>query len=138
MTQVLGDYNKILEWINNMENILNSVKSVLGITEDYTHFDSQILMHINSTFTILNQLGIGPVEGFIVDQSSKWSNFFKNKDLQQELVKSYVYIKVRLLFDPPSSSFVLESLEKQATEYEWRLNVLVDPHVTEEGINHGS
>lgn len=121
-----------------MENILNSVKNVLGIADDYTHFDSQILLHINSAFTILNQLGVGPVNGFVVDQNSKWENFFTNKELQQELVKSYIYIKVRLLFDPPTSSFLLDSLQKQANEYEWRLNVLVDPHVTEEVINHGS
>lgn len=138
MTQALGDYNNIKEWISKMENILNSVKDVLGITEDYTYFDSQILLHINSVFTILNQLGVGPVAGFIATQDSSWSDFFKNKELQQELVKSYMYIKVRLLFDPPTSSFMLESMQKQANEYEWRLNVLVDPHVTEEKINHGS
>lgn len=138
MTQAPGDYNRIIEWYTIMDNILNTVKNVLGIAEDYSHFDSQILLHINSVFTILNQIGIGPVSGFIADQNSKWSEFFGNKDLQQELVKSYVYIKVRLLFDPPTSSFVLDSLQKQANEYEWRLNVLVDPHVTEENINHGS
>lgn len=130
-------YYEIEREIERMKNILNSVKGVLGITEDYTHFDQQLLMHINSVFTILNQLGVGPVKGFIADDKSDWDDFFKDDELQQELVKSYVYIKVRLLFDPPTSSFVLESLQKQANEYEWRLNVLVDPKV-EEGVNHGS
>lgn len=120
-----------------MENIVNSIKQVLGIAEDYTHFDLQILMHINSVFTILNQLGVGPVEGFTATTKSKWSDFFTDENLQQELVKSYIYLKVRLLFDPPNSGFVTESMKNQISEYEWRLNVLVDPK-TKEVVNHGS
>ena len=136
MTQVLGYYD-IERAIISMENILNSIKAALGITEDYTHFDQQILMHINSVFMILNQLGVGPVKGFVADQDSEWSSFFKDRDLQQELVKSYMYLKVRLLFDPPTNSFVVDSMQRQVNEYEWRLNVLVDPKV-EEKVNHGS
>ena len=119
------------------ENILTTVKLFCGITDCYPHFDSQILGHINSVFTILNQLGIGPVKGFVADLNSKWDDFFQNKDLQQELVKSYVYLKVKLMFDPPSSSFVLESMKRQVDEFEWRLNVLVDPE-PKEVVNHGS
>ena len=120
-----------------MNVILETVKAALGILPSYTYFDQQLLMHINSVFTILQQLGVGPANGFVATDQSTWNEFFTDSNLQQELVKSYVYLKVRLLFDPPSSSFVLDSMQKQANEYEWRLNVLVDPKV-EEGVNHGS
>ena len=112
-------------------NILNTVKRAIGVLEDYTPFDVQILMHINSCFTILNQLGVGPKQLFIADQSSSWSDFLVGDSDKLELVKTYIYLKVKLLFDPPSSSFVQESMLKQAQEYEWRLNVFVDPHLEE-------
>lgn len=120
-----------------MNNILNDVKLAIGVTEDYEIFNRQFLMHINSAFTILSQLGIGPVDGFFVDSKSKWDDFFLNTNLQQELVKSYVYLRVKLIFDPPTSSFVLDSIDKQIKEYEWRLNVLIDP-IAPEVNNHGS
>lgn len=107
-------------------SILTSVKKMLGITEEYAYFDHDIVMHINSVFMILNQLGIGPSQGFsITDDTQLWSDFV---DLTRiEAVKSYVYLRVRILFDPPSSSFVLNSMENQIKELEWRLNVMVDP-----------
>ena len=114
------------------ENILESVKLMLGIQNDYTAFDQQILLHTNSVFVILNQLGVGPSNIFTADSSSVWSNFLVDDSTDLNLVKSYVYLKVRLLFDPPTSSFAIEAMNKQAQEYEWRLNVFVDPPSGEE------
>lgn len=114
------------------ENILESVKLMLGIQNDYTAFDQQILLHTNSVFVILNQLSVGPSNIFTADSSSVWSDFLVNDSTDLNLVKSYVYLKVRLLFDPPTSSFAIEAMNKQAQEYEWRLNVFVDPPSGEE------
>lgn len=110
-----------------MESILSSIKKLLGIDEEYTHFDEDIIMHINSVMMILNQLGVGPNEGFsISDSSATWSDFL-GEDLQNfQSVKSFVYLKVRLLFDPPSSSAAIESMNRMIGEYEWRLNVASD------------
>ena len=108
-------------------NILESVKLMLGIQNEYTPFDQQILMHINSVFTILHQMGVGPTNLFIANSTSLWSDFLTDESLDLELVKSYVYLRVRLLFDPPTSSFVLDAIEKQIQEIGWRLNVFVDP-----------
>lgn len=109
-----------------MESILTSIKKLLGITEEYKHFDGDIIMHINSVFLILTQLGVGSSEGFsIKDDISTWTDFVSENDV--ELVKSYMYLKVKLLFDPPTSSSVLESINRMINEFEWRLNVAVDP-----------
>ena len=106
-----------------MDSILTSIKKLLGISEDYEHFDQDIIMHINSVFMILTQMGVGPAEGFrIEDDSTTWSDF--TSDLKVlESVKSYMYLKVRLLFDPPTSSSVLDSTNRLISELEWRLNV---------------
>lgn len=109
-----------------MESILNSIKKLLGPTEDYTHFDPDIIIHINSALSILTQLGVGPPEGFYIDgPEDEWSSFVDNDKIQ--FVKTYVYLKVKLVFDPPSSSAVLKSMEDTIKELEWRLNVAVDP-----------
>lgn len=109
------------------DSILTSVKAALGMTEDYRPFDSQIIMHINSVFSILQQLGVGPDEGFsIEDESTEWCEYTSELE-KLNLVRSYMYLKVRLLFDPPTNSFLVSSFEKQISEYEWRLNVAVDP-----------
>ena len=114
-----------------MESILTSVKKMLGIPEDYEHFDADIVMHINSVFMILTQLGVGPTEGFtIMDEDAIWSDFIQDKKTI-ESVKSYMYLKVRLLFDPPLSSAVLDSMNRLISELEWRLNVAVDPDPTQ-------
>lgn len=108
-----------------MESILTSVKKMLGISESYEHFDKDIIMHINSVFLILNQLGVGPAEGYnIIDKEDLWDDYISNASL--ELVKSYMYLKVKLLFDPPISSAALESANRMISEFEWRLNVAVD------------
>lgn len=109
-----------------MESILTSVKKQLGIEEAYTHFDTDLIIHINSVLSILNQLGVGPESGFaIVDSTATWSDFMQN-DLRLGLVKSYVYLKVRLLFDPPTASALLESMNRLVSEFEWRLNVAAE------------
>ena len=108
-----------------MESILTSIKKLLGIQEEYTNFDNDIIMHINSTFSTLTQLGVGPSNGFsIKDKSSTWNEFISDNRL--ECVKSYIYLKVKLLFDPPSTSAVMDSINRQINEYEWRINVFSD------------
>lgn len=108
------------------DSILDTTKKALGLGADYDGFDPDIIMHINSVFFTLNQLGVGPSEGFAISGSDETWDAFLGSDLRLNAVKSYVYIKVRLLFDPPANSFGISALEKQATEYEWRLNVHVE------------
>lgn len=109
-----------------MDSILTSTKGFLGITEDYTHFDPQIIMHINSVFFILNQLGVGPNEPYrIEDKNDDWSDFTSATDV--EAIKSFVYLRVRLLFDPPTNAALLSAMKEEIREIEWRLNVQVDP-----------
>ena len=109
-----------------MESILTSIKKLLGIDEEYEHFDSDIIMHVNSVFMILNQLGVGPTDGFsIKDKTTTWEDFVT--DLTKvEAIKSYVYLKVKLLFDPPLSSSVMESINRTISELEWRINVAAE------------
>lgn len=110
-----------------MESILTSIKKMLGISEEYTHFDADIIMHINSVFLILTQIGVGPVEGFsIEDDSTEWVEFIPNLT-ELQAVKSYMYLKVRLLFDPSSiGSSTLASYERQIQEFEWRLRLAAE------------
>lgn len=109
-----------------VDSILQTVKNSLGIDAECTDFDSQIITHINSVLFILMQLGVGPPDGFsISDETSTWSDFF-GSTRQLESVKSYMYLEVRLLFDPPTSSAVLDSMRKMAEEYKWRINVAAD------------
>lgn len=106
-----------------MESILTSIKKLLGVSEEYEHFDPDIVMHINSAFMVLTQLGVGPAGGFsIEDDTSLWSDFLGD-DSRFEAVKSYIHLKVKLLFDPPTNSAVIESINKSISELEWRLNV---------------
>lgn len=104
-------------------SILDSTKKVLQVQFDYDVFDADIILHINSVLATLHQLGIGPVEGFqITGDQEKWDAFLGN-DPRLNMVKSYVYLRVRLLFDPPMNSFLLTSMKEQVQEYEWRMNV---------------
>lgn len=110
-----------------MDSILTSIKKLLGIVEEDTSFDRDLIMHINSVFMILQQLGVGPDAGFsITDDSETWGEYLSSND-SIEAVKSYIYLKVRLLFDPPTSSSVMEACKQNIAELEWRLNVAVDP-----------
>ena len=110
-----------------MESVLTSIKKMLGIVEEYTHFDADLIMHINSVLSILNQIGVGPSEGFsIEDQEDVWTDFIPQSP-KLEFVKSYVYMKVKLLFDPPISSAAIESINRLTSELEWRIQVATDP-----------
>lgn len=118
-----------------MDSILTSVKKMLGITEEYTHFDQDIMIHINTVFTILTQIGVGPDEGFVIeDESTEWSEFIHSGS-NLESIKTYVYLKVRLLFDPPASSVVVDAINRSLNELEWRISVTVDPGKGEENQN---
>ena len=111
-----------------MENILDSIKKLLGIDEADLNFDQELIMHINSVFMVLNQLGVGPVGGFKISSNEEvWTDFVGTR-LDLESVKSYIYLKVRLLFDPPQNSFLVAAIEKQIEENEWRLQVQVEPY----------
>jgi hypothetical protein len=106
------------------DSILTSTKKTLGLAEDYTAFDPEIIMHINSVFSTLTQLGVGPIEGFeIEDAEAEWSSFLLG-NAPFNFVKTYMYLRVRMLFDPPSTSFHLTALKEQAQEHEWRISVL--------------
>ena len=114
------------------DSILNNVKKILGIAPDYDAFDTDIIIHINAVFSTLNQLGLGPAEGFMIeDDGAVWEDFLLG-DPRLNAVKTYVYLRVRVLFDPPTTGFVLTALQEQIKELEWRLNV------TREGTVHGS
>lgn len=107
-------------------SILTSIKKMLGVAEDYTEFDEDITTHINSVFLNLTQLGVGPEEGFMIeDDTAVWEDFIDDS-IRLQAVKTYMYLKVKLLFDPPLSSSVTESFTRMIAELEWRLNVAVD------------
>lgn len=115
-----------------MESILTSIKKLLGITEEYTHFDTDIIMHINSVFLTLNQLGVGPAAVFAIeDSTATWADFFPKESNDFEAVKSYMYLKVKLLFDPPPGSATIESINKMINEYEVRLNIQAESGTTD-------
>lgn len=105
------------------QSILGTTKKILGLAETDTSFDIDIITHINGVISVLTQVGIGPAEGFMIeDSTATWEAFIGN-DPRLSMVKSYVYMRVRLVFDPPNLSSVLESMQKMITEFEWRLNV---------------
>ena len=115
-----------------MESILTSIKKLLGIEESYEHFDPDIIIFINTAFSVLNQLGVGPKTPFrITDKSQTWDQFLVsweegNERIDMEMAKAYVYLKTRLTFDPPTSSAAMDAFQAQLSEIEWRLNVLCD------------
>ena len=109
-----------------MESILTSIKKLIGITEEYTQFDVDIMIHINSAFGILRQLGVGPVDGFrISGKEDTWDQFLQDEK-KLELVKTYVYLKVKILFDPPLSSAVMDCINREISQCEWRLMVTAE------------
>lgn len=106
-----------------MDSILTSIKKLLGIAEDYTHFDSDIIMHINSVFNDLSSLGVTSANGFAIsDGTATWDQLLPD-DKHLEVIKSYIYLRVRLLFDPPSNSSHLQAITNQIEKYEWLINV---------------
>lgn len=105
-----------------MDSILNSIKKLLGSHEDDTDFDIDLIININTVLAILTQLGVGPSEGFsITGPTETWSDFVDLSMASMEQVKSYVFLKVKLVFDPPMSSTVIEAYKRQMDELEWRL-----------------
>lgn len=118
-----------------MENdILMSTKKVLGLSENYDAFDLDIITHINMAFSNLNQLGIGPEEGFSIDDSSVEWDAFDVPINQKSMVKTYVYLRVRLLFDPPGTSFLISAIENQISELTWRLSTFREFALPEEVV----
>lgn len=113
------------------ESILNTIKKMLGLELDYDAFDTDIIVNINSVMMGLTQIGIGPIDGFAVTGVYEtWSDFLGTTSAHA--VKSFIYLKVKIMFDPPSSSFVLDAITKQASEFEWRLAAKAELKVIEE------
>ena len=109
-----------------MDSILTSIKKLLGIYEEDTSFDIDIIMHINTVFMILRQMGIGPANGYsVTGVYDTWNDYLSDNTLI-ESVKTYVALKVRLIFDPPASSAIIEAMNRTISELEWRLNVQAD------------
>lgn len=113
-------------------SILLSTKKLLGIEPEHKQFDIELTLNINSVFMILNQLGVGPVEGFRIEgEEDVWTSFLESRtDL--ESVKTYIYLKVRLMFDPPQMGYLVDSIQKQCQELEWRLNVQAENNKKED------
>lgn len=110
------------------ESILTSTKKILGLDADYTAFDLDIITHINTTLTILHQLGIGPPNGFaIIDEAASWDEILTfdgvTADLMLNSIKTYIYLRVRSYFDPPTTSYLIKAVEDQLRELEWRLSM---------------
>lgn len=102
-----------------MDSILTSIKKLLGISAEYTHFDQDIKIHINTAFGILHQLGIGPEHGFFIeDEATLWYDYTTDNI---EMIKTFIYLKVRLMFDPPASSVLIESINNTLKELEFRI-----------------
>ena len=115
------------------DSIFLSVKKLLGLTADNTDFDADILMHINSVFAVLQQIGVGPSNGYSIEGSNEtWGDYLGDDPHQFNMVKSYVAAKVRILFDPPVSSAVMDSLNRICSEFEWRANVAAENIWSEE------
>ena len=117
-----------------MESILLSIKKLLGVSAEYDHFDPDIIIHVNTVFVILHDLGVGPKEGFsISDSEAVWMDFIDaDEDISVAMVKSYMHARVKLLFDPPVSSAHIDTLNRVINEFEWRLNSRVETSSGEE------
>lgn len=105
------------------ESILDSIKKKLGLDFEYDVYDLDVITHINTVFLTLQQLGIGPVEGYMIEDASDMWDDFLDGEIRFNAVKSYMYLRVRMLFDPPSNSFTQQAMKEQIQEIEWRLNV---------------
>lgn len=105
------------------DSILTSTKKILGIADDYDVFDLDIIMHINAAIATLTQIGVGPSEGFFIEDASTTWEAFLGTDPQLNSAKQYVFLRVRVLFDPPQTSYLVEAFNQQIQQHEWRLNV---------------
>lgn len=109
------------------DSILMTIRKLVCGDPYADHFDTDLLVHINACFSILNQLGVGPENGFVVtDETQSWSSYIADNYILN-MVKTYVTLKVKKIFDPPLTSSVLEAMDKEISQLEWRLNVAVDP-----------
>lgn len=107
-----------------MDSILNSIKKLIGMDPEYTQFDTDLIIYINSIFAILKQVGVGPENGFsISDDSATWDEYLPDYDKNFEFVKTYIQQRVKLVFDPPLTSSVLDAMKETIKELEWRLNI---------------
>jgi len=112
------------------QSILVSTKKILGLSEEYTAFDFDIIVLINSAFATLSQLGVGPENGYsITDASDFWTDFLPNNNILN-MAKTYIFLKVKLQFDPPSTSFVVSAMQEQLKEYEWRISTFRESSLT--------
>jgi hypothetical protein len=108
------------------DSILTSIKKNLGVPEDYEVFDPDIILYINSAFATLNELGVGPAEGFMIeDKAAVWTTYL-GTDPRLNSVKTYIQLRVRMLFDPPQTSYLVEAMKEQILQHEWRLNVVME------------
>lgn len=123
MIHVLGD----AKGGDSMESILNTIKKLLGIDIEDDSFDTDIIIIINSIIPALSQMGIGPNNGFIVTSiHDKWSDYIVNSSINLEGVKNYLYLKTKMIFDPPTNSTVIEAFDKNIQELEWRMMLAVE------------
>jgi len=104
-------------------SILTDTKKILGVDAAYTVFDLDIITHINAAFSTINQLGVGPEEGFFIEDSTEEWDAFEVPPNQLHLTKTYIYLRVRMLFDPPGTSFLIQAMNDQIAQLEWRLNM---------------
>lgn len=109
-----------------MESVLITIKKLLGIAAEYKHFDDQIVAYINSTFVALYHLGVLKTPKFVSSELETWTDIFGENVKDIDMIKVYVKTKVQVMFDPPTSSFVLEAMNRQIDEMEWRLNSMAD------------
>lgn len=114
-----------------MESILTSIKKMLGIDEAYAQFDADIIFHINSVIMALRQIGIGPAEGFFITSDEQTWKDYLGESIKLEAVKSYIYMRVKILFDTPQNSSTIEAMKQQIAEFEWRLLVQAESTETE-------
>lgn len=125
------------------DSIVASIKKMLGLEDEYTPFDMDVITHINAAFMTLTQMGIGPKEGFMVDDYNQtWEQFLTNKVMLGG-VKTWVYLQVKMMFDPPSNSILMDAMKQQADQILWRLNVQAEsvermPFMTEDGLKRGA
>lgn len=120
--------------MSTISSILNDTKKSLGLEPDYTPFDPEIIMHINSVLAVICQLGVGPEDGFAIeDDGAEWDDLLADiKPLNH--VKTYMYLRVRYLFDPPGTSFALEAMKEQIREFEWRINLYRETQLPPEPV----
>lgn len=126
--------------ISVRDSILLSIKKLIGLDRDYDAFDDDMIIHINSVFMVLSQIGVGDKTVFAISgETETWDDFFSacKVSLDASLLKSYIYLKVKLLFDPPSTGVLHEAMERQIAEFEWRLNAQCDPMFKNQNANGG-